>query len=102
MGSEAKNTRSALNRNAFTRSGYRFTKWNTAVNGSGSSYANGAAYDFTKSTRVFAQCRRSSTQTDQHSTRRILGGRPALINARAAARTGRVAGSHPIYHGRSV
>lgn len=33
-----------LNTNQFTRTGYRFVGWNTAANGSGTSYADGANY----------------------------------------------------------
>jgi hypothetical protein len=58
MSPETKGTRAALRRNAFTRRGYRFVTWNTAINGSGSSYANGATYGFTKTIRLFAQWRR--------------------------------------------
>ena len=43
-----------LNSNAFTREGYAFTGWNTAANGSGTSYANGATYTGT-STTLYAQ-----------------------------------------------
>ena len=47
----------ALPLNAFTRAGYTFTKWNTAANGSGANYANGAKYPFTSSTTLYAQWR---------------------------------------------
>ena len=43
-----------LNSNTFTRSGYTFTGWNTAANGSGSSYANAATYAGA-STTLYAQ-----------------------------------------------
>lgn len=33
-----------LTANAFSRTGYAFTEWNTAANGSGTAYANSAAY----------------------------------------------------------
>jgi uncharacterized repeat protein (TIGR02543 family) len=36
-------TPSNLTSNAFTKAGYSFVNWNTAANGSGTSYANGAA-----------------------------------------------------------
>jgi outer membrane protein OmpA-like peptidoglycan-associated protein len=39
----------------FRRAGYTFVDWNTAANGSGLSYANGAYYSFTTSTTLFAQ-----------------------------------------------
>ena len=40
----------SLNANGFTRSGYVFTGWNTAANGSGTSYADGADYTVTPAT----------------------------------------------------
>ena len=39
-----------LNANGFTRSGYAFTGWNTAADGSGTSYADGADYTVTPAT----------------------------------------------------
>ena len=41
--------------NAFTRSGYTFAGWNTVADGSGSSYADAAAYMFTASVTLYAQ-----------------------------------------------
>ena len=40
----------ALNANGFTRTGYVFTGWNTAADGSGTSYADGADYTVTPAT----------------------------------------------------
>ena len=49
-----------LTLNGFTRSGYTFTSWNTAANGSDVSYANGANYAFKMSTTHYAQwCHRT-------------------------------------------
>lgn len=45
----------ALTANGFSRSGYTFSGWNTAANGSGTAYANGASYAFTSSTTLYAQ-----------------------------------------------
>ena len=39
-----------LNANGFTRTGYAFTGWNTAADGSGTSYADGADYAVTPAT----------------------------------------------------
>ena len=58
MAAERHNTPTALASNRFTRAGYTFVDWNTASNGSGASYANGATYPFTRSTTLFAQWRR--------------------------------------------
>ena len=38
------NTPTALTTNTFTRTGYTFTGWNTAANGSGTAYAAGATF----------------------------------------------------------
>ena len=40
----------SLNANGFTRTGYAFTGWNTATDGSGTSYADGADYTVTPAT----------------------------------------------------
>ncbi len=48
-------TPTALTLNAFTRTGYTFTGWNTAANGSGTAYADNAIYPFTASTTLYAQ-----------------------------------------------
>ena len=40
----------SLNANGFTRNGYAFTGWNTAADGSGTSYADGADYAVTTAT----------------------------------------------------
>jgi uncharacterized repeat protein (TIGR02543 family) len=44
-----------LTSNAFTRTGYIFSGWNTVANGSGTSYANGASFPFTANTTLYAQ-----------------------------------------------
>jgi uncharacterized repeat protein (TIGR02543 family) len=55
MAPESKRVQGSLVLNQFTRPQHRFFKWTTAANGSGSSYANGATYLFTKSITLFAQ-----------------------------------------------
>ena len=52
---ETHNAPTALTLNAFTRTGYTFTGWNTAKNGSGTPYTNGAIYPFTASVTLYAQ-----------------------------------------------
>ena len=47
-----------LTPNAFTREGYNFTGWNTAANGSGASYADGATVNLTENTTLYAQWER--------------------------------------------
>ncbi|HLX78142.1 MAG TPA: InlB B-repeat-containing protein [Acidimicrobiales bacterium] len=55
MAAQSANAPSALAGNGFTRSGYTFTGWNTAPNGGGTSYGNGATYPFTSSVTLYAQ-----------------------------------------------
>ena len=45
----------ALNENKFTRKGYNFTGWNTAADGTGDSYADGATVNLTEDTTLYAQ-----------------------------------------------
>ncbi len=49
------NTATALNANTFTRSGYSFASWNTARNGSGTSYADGQSVTLTADVTLYAQ-----------------------------------------------
>lgn len=55
MADQSASSATALSANAFTRSGYTFAGWNTAADGSGTAYADGASYAFTSSTTLFAQ-----------------------------------------------
>jgi len=52
--SEALTSFSALSP-SFSKSGYTFFDWNTAINGSGTSYANGATYSFASDLALYAQ-----------------------------------------------
>jgi len=45
----------ALTANAFTRNGFTFTGWNTAANGTGTSYADAASFPFTANATLYAQ-----------------------------------------------
>ena len=45
----------ALNVNTFTRKGYNFLNWNTAADGTGTSYADGATVNLTENTTLYAQ-----------------------------------------------
>ena len=45
----------ALNANTFTREGYNFLNWNTAADGTGDSYADGATVNLTENTTLYAQ-----------------------------------------------
>jgi outer membrane protein OmpA-like peptidoglycan-associated protein len=64
MPSEAKNVLASLTANRFTRKGFSFVDWNTASNGSGTSYDNYSAYNFKKSTTLYAQWRRAAATFD--------------------------------------
>jgi uncharacterized repeat protein (TIGR02543 family) len=55
MIAETSSTSKALTTNSFTRTGYTFSGWNTAKKGTGTAYANGAAYQFTANTTLYAQ-----------------------------------------------
>jgi uncharacterized repeat protein (TIGR02543 family) len=48
-------TNLSSNTNSITRAGYTFAGWNTATNGTGTNYANGASYPFTSSTTLYAK-----------------------------------------------
>jgi uncharacterized repeat protein (TIGR02543 family) len=55
MNNQVANAPTALSTNTFTRTGYSFSGWNTAANGSGTSYANGATYNFSTDVTLYAQ-----------------------------------------------
>jgi uncharacterized repeat protein (TIGR02543 family) len=55
MSPETHNTLTALSPNAFVKTGYTFSGWNTAANGTGTSYAGGASYPFFSATSLYAQ-----------------------------------------------
>jgi uncharacterized repeat protein (TIGR02543 family)/LPXTG-motif cell wall-anchored protein len=78
-------TATALTANGFSRSGYTFAGWNTAANGSGTAYADGASYAFSSSTTLYAQWTATLANTGIDSTNGImflLGGLSlALIGA---------------------
>jgi len=55
MSPQTASTQTALTANAFTRAGYMFSGWNTAANGSGTAYSNGANYSFAADITLYAQ-----------------------------------------------
>ena len=55
MSNQVAGTTTALNANTFTRSSYTFARWNTAADGTGYSYADGANYAFTADQTLYAQ-----------------------------------------------
>jgi uncharacterized repeat protein (TIGR02543 family) len=55
MPNQVANVPTALTANAFTRTSHTFTGWNTAADGSGTTYLNGAEYDFSADITLYAQ-----------------------------------------------
>lgn len=55
MSNQTASGSTALTTNAFTKTGCSFTGWNTASDGSGTSYTNGATYDFSADITLYAQ-----------------------------------------------
>jgi uncharacterized repeat protein (TIGR02543 family) len=55
MAAQVANATTALSTNTFSRSGYTFKEWNTAADGSGASFANGATYSFNADLTLYAQ-----------------------------------------------
>ena len=52
----------ALRQNAFTRSGYSFSGWNTTQNGSGTAYSNGQTININSDMTLYAQWTNGSSQ----------------------------------------
>ena len=61
----------ALNTNTFTREGYNFLNWNTAADGTGDSYADGATVNLTEITTLYAQWE------DNHSLTKVINKKDA-------------------------
>jgi uncharacterized repeat protein (TIGR02543 family) len=55
MTNQTASSATALTSNTFTRTGYSFSGWNTAANGSATAYTNGASFPFTANTTLYAQ-----------------------------------------------
>jgi uncharacterized repeat protein (TIGR02543 family) len=71
------NTATALTANSFTKTGYTFSGWNTAANGTGTAYVDGASYPFTSSTTLYAQWTINSyTLTYNGGTHGSISGNP--------------------------
>ena len=61
----------ALNANTFTREGYNFLNWNTAADGTGTPYADGATVNLTENTTLYAQWE------DNHSLAKVINKKDA-------------------------
>jgi hypothetical protein len=68
MTAQTSGTSAALTTNAFTYSGYTFAGWNTAANGSGTAYADGATFPFSSDTTLYAQWTANPTTTTAATT----------------------------------
>lgn len=55
MANQTESTATALSTNAFTRTSYNFNGWNTAADGSGTSYTDGQTYSFASNMTLYAQ-----------------------------------------------
>ncbi|GAB4546835.1 MAG: hypothetical protein Fur002_22250 [Anaerolineales bacterium] len=55
MSNQTNSSAANLTTNAFTRTGYAFSGWNTASNGSGINYADGESYDFSADLTLYAK-----------------------------------------------
>ena len=64
-------TDTALNANTFTRKGYNFLNWNTAADGTGDAYADGATVNLTENTTLYAQWE------DNHSLTKVINKKDA-------------------------
>ena len=64
-------TDTELNANSFTREGYNFLNWNTAADGTGDSYADGATVNLTENTTLYAQWE------DNHSLTKVINKKDA-------------------------
>ena len=64
-------TDTALSANSFTREGYNFLNWNTAADGTGNSYADGATINLTENTTLYAQWE------DNHSLTKVINKKDA-------------------------
>ena len=64
-------TDTALNANSFTRQFYNFLNWNTAADGTGNSYADGATVNLTENTTLYAQWE------DSHSSTKVINNKEA-------------------------
>src|ERR1035437_3471626 len=96
MANESASVATALSANAYTRTGYTFTGWNTAANATGTAYANGASYPFSASTTLYAQWTTVPTYTVTFNGNGSTGGSMAnesasvatALSANAFTRTG--------------
>ena len=78
MAQESSNVSKSLTANAFARVGFTFQSWNTAANGSGTSYANGATYPFAEDVTLYAQWVNNTVLPGAPTVTSLLGGNRAV------------------------
>ena len=88
----------ALTTNSFTRAGYTFAGWNSAANGSGTAYANGANYSFAADITLYAQWtpnnnvitfdKNAADATGTTATQTLATGATANLNTNGYTRIG--------------
>ncbi|HEY5266696.1 MAG TPA: InlB B-repeat-containing protein, partial [Acidimicrobiales bacterium] len=78
---EPYNVATSLTANAFGQSGYTVDGWNTAANGSGTAYANGATFPFVTSVTLFAQWVQIPTFSPGNSTITLAPGPTSTVAA---------------------
>ncbi len=87
-----------LSANAFSRTGYVFARWNSAADGSGTAYADGASDPFTANQTLFAQWTINASYSVTFNGNGSTGGlmapetdfAPTPLSANAFSRTGYV------------
>lgn len=74
MADQSASAATALSANAFTRSGYTFAGWNTAADGSGTAYADGASFPFSANATLYAQWTATLATTGFDAAPYLFGG----------------------------
>ncbi len=92
MATQASSNSAPLTANSFTRSGFRFLGWNTAANGSGTTYSNQATFAFLSNTTLYAQWGPNEVTFDANggsgAMASQLSSAPASLSANSFVRTG--------------
>src|ERR1019366_8087441 len=86
MSPESSNTGASLSANAFSRTGFTFSGWNTQANGSGTVYADGANYGFGANVTLYARWAAASAPvvTLSPSSQVVETGKTVTFNASAS------------------
>jgi uncharacterized repeat protein (TIGR02543 family) len=87
MNAQSALSSTALTTNTMSRSGYTFAGWNTAANGTGTGYADGATYSFAADLELFAQweaVRYTVTYNGNGNTGGTVGGNDQITTGAGA------------------